>query len=1655
MKREILILILLISLSLELSIKNINFKTKKRNNGIGENIDAVVMELYFDSDLYLKSTLTNNITSITNFNFTYDPAVPTFTLNSSFIPICLGRTYAKCPLMPNGLMALTGILQLSCPNNNSIPLYPYEEKIVFYSWGFGGNNLDFLLPLEATTAPFQNFAQNLNWLNGSIFDTGAPLSNKLSFMFFNSYTKENIKYSFKSKPSLSELSQCRFKLTDSSFLNYTLTDANGNSPTGFENVAPTKVNSGSDCPQETIVYAQDILNNVTSQMVNSRSWGTLVDALWTNGMLYMSERMENCTNFLDNKITTFNYDATFMSTDCYYATQTNNWLNDPCCNPSFTWSDRCCHSRNVTVNSLAYNSTLKGATSFCSTPDQSKALLEDYITVKNLNLDTVNGCTSSITRYTSKLFDIQLSSALKCFYNIYNGQTPCNNNSDCICSNCNILSGYCNLCNGTSQIAGMKRCYKNGGIPLEIQNLARKDWDLTDASFDVFFQMFLNQTTSNFCVGPTGTFVNGNNVSCLVNGYCRRNSSNLDWPVSTVAGCVDPNFNGSCQICNEAGNCARLPMGDVCAATDERLVTQSLCTGSVNAGFWNPYDLNCIYRGLTGMLGVCQCGTGTNNNTLCNKGYCSNTTTQANCVSNANDTVYKYWDTTLKVCVLMADSPLTCSANGGTFKFGRIWKPKGTTYNITSEEDCKKLDLCVINGKIVNNCTASGKKICVGRCPICEADLTSPSSVCYDPNTNKTACVQNKGFFDITTNFCMYSYENQSSCQAKGLVYETCVGLSYSQCESCSKADPQSSCPLKGTSVLNCKWNTNRLCDQSLSAEECASKQYCNDQTPYPACSYKTDYTDTYGCPLCSWNLRSNSSGLGSISRTMNMYGEKLPQYMVDRRVGPFSDSIEQAKSKRGFTVDGTVPGFVASLDLFSIYGCLTYSVNKSSCAAGGGKWINPLIDKDSCLSVKGCKEFLGETGCQFKSNNGLATVDFSTNKTEAECTACLGTYGSVNQWRSGQMTDPPRLFTSWQTALFSPFNVYNNSFNAVSLRPVIEKYVYTSTSYAFGNTIECQSAGTFETQNLLTCDCIAVNNSMYAPGACFTQKTSFSFGKQLFCRGDSKTVRMGKALLGFNPTSVDLEMYCVRVSVNAVGAAQFKTQEVISSSSLLNSLTYKDNPYAIVKNKFGIVVGQLLSDGIDLGLTQDIFSTSNFNSNKRMQAFRDQRIRRVARRAGEANNFTLCIDSRSDITNSAGDFPILDFATTTDNQNWYPLLLQNVTYDGSKYCGSITTNATTVFPISLAKDWSTRSSIFSTNRAIQRLMYFLSGAMFVLFLGCIAAIIYQFAKKPSFNISKISLIFLLFYSGLRAAFFLLFALEKLTSLSTSNPSGYFVLAELPYYIFISIFILLIIFWWKVSKSNGSILKIMVIPVLIVNFLLYSFFVVVCIVAAVVKGNGATVLNKVYKAIVAGIALTLIITAWVFGGIVLKSAFKGFKMRQKGRKSKIPTYLIRTFIILIITSFALLFQIIYLLYITFKATPSSALSVSVYFLVEVFPAYVLFILFAPASNKKKKSASSLRPSENRATQNKTTQDNGKKKGTKKFTTQGEQSSHMSEVTRRSDMQFSDGESRNTGEEQNGSNEGVPLKVVDKKDNSYDKFRDSGSDEKEKSKQKMK
>ena len=92
-----------------------------------------ILDVYFDQKLHFDDG--KNVKSFTSSNFTWDMVNTNFPANS--IPICMGRSFANCPRLPTGLLALVGMFKFECLNDAIISPLPSQGKVITYTPGYG------------------------------------------------------------------------------------------------------------------------------------------------------------------------------------------------------------------------------------------------------------------------------------------------------------------------------------------------------------------------------------------------------------------------------------------------------------------------------------------------------------------------------------------------------------------------------------------------------------------------------------------------------------------------------------------------------------------------------------------------------------------------------------------------------------------------------------------------------------------------------------------------------------------------------------------------------------------------------------------------------------------------------------------------------------------------------------------------------------------------------------------------------------------------------------------------------------------------------------------------------------------------------------------------------------------------------------------------------------------------------------------------------------------------------------------------------------------------------------------------------------------------------------------------------------------------------
>lgn len=138
---------------------------------------------------------------------------------------------------------------------------------------------------------------------------------------------------------------------------------------------------------------------------------------------------------------------------------------------------------------------------------------------------------------------------------------------------------------------------------------------ITEDTKESFLKTFYNKTLVSQCILPNGNTNYNNESECLKYGYCKIDSKDINYFVTTQSECQSQNF-GICEVCDEKQNCFKLPIGDYCKINDPSINNFEVCE---NYGFyWSEILGTCIIPHMN--QSECTCVSGSNNYPACLNG---------------------------------------------------------------------------------------------------------------------------------------------------------------------------------------------------------------------------------------------------------------------------------------------------------------------------------------------------------------------------------------------------------------------------------------------------------------------------------------------------------------------------------------------------------------------------------------------------------------------------------------------------------------------------------------------------------------------------------------------------------------------------------------------------------------------------------------------------------------------------------------------------------------------------------------------------------------------------------------------------------------------------------------------------------------------------
>ncbi|ELR11591.1 uncharacterized protein ACA1_258530 [Acanthamoeba castellanii str. Neff] len=634
--------------------------------------------------------------------------------------------------------------------------------------------------------------------------------------------------------------------------------------------------------------------------------------------------------------------------------------------------------------------------------------------------------------------------------------------------------------------------------------------------------------------------------------------------------------------------------------------------------------------------------------------------------------------------------------------------------------------------------------------------------------------------------------------------------------------------------------------------------------------------------------------------------------------------------------------------------GCLDYYIaSEAECLArqldyGEPRWVRPAANRSECEAYgEGCLE---PRYTYLQGAVGLPGQDFLSPKNASECQAVGGTAVPYYRWRQGQWFEGGRWQElSWQARAWKEMN------------KAVEPYF-----------------STFNQMNQHT----AAHYSDLAILEKSDQACRISSGAARTCSGTAFELTIpGTASIAWDDT-LQLSPDCVDLTTYSVPAAQlFKEEETTFVANIfVKTITNNAEGYEF-ENSHDVVVGQLIGDGLFIQLEADGEQAKITSPN--------------------AGNVRICLYRREDIELNS-NFGVYDFALSDagDLSRWAPLGVAITLADGGRaLCGvlpyPLPATFPTYFPIQRIDDWEGKTFIESQSDATVG-MFYLAVALYALLLipNTLAIVnqIFLFIKVewPDAGDKNVSSFLWTFFSMGRIihtcieAILILrviyFAMLPTGVLNDTNVVVYIILGDLPVYLFLSIYTLLLFFWvelvhWTLKKGGPTMLKRMKIMFALVNAFIYLFLIVLIIIFISLQASTSSTdtscstsyfidggdpnsdlkdarkaLAILYQSVIIFIALCLALAFLVYGSVVIWMLAHVKAMSEKLAKLK-RNKMIKFSVVLVICTVALLGMCAFLLYGTIDQNVNAIGAIVFVIVVEITPLLLLiFTVYAKRTN---------------------------------------------------------------------------------------------------------
>jgi len=596
------------------------------------------------------------------------------------------------------------------------------------------------------------------------------------------------------------------------------------------------------------------------------------------------------------------------------------------------------------------------------------------------------------------------------------------------------------------------------------------------------------------------------------------------------------------------------------------------------------------------------------------------------------------------------------------------------------------------------------------------------------------------------------------------------------------------------------------------------------------------------------------------------------------------------------------------------------------------GRWVTPSTTSAECLAEQGCFEVYDEL-------DQLGVQRRFSKKSPTECTAVSGTYKHFFTWTSGKWIPGVSRNAVWRSRAAIPRNQWNN--NTINFAAVESLYfggVQLQSTFASKSSTLCTVNRDQVALFTVACDC---TGSGATAATCFGGSGTVPVGLGNACAATVSNITAPPGWLYFAADSI--ADGCVGVSLSQISANLYKGGTQLTLSG--NFAQFRQEQLYPVKNINTATVGQIIGDGLQV----DLSSTTG------------TKIVKSAK---------ICLNPLYPL-NLYDDYTVPAFGHVEDGV-MVPIGI-TVTNQSGLLCADLTNifNSSTYFPIILKQTWATEPLNLYPGYTLY-LVYIL-GAVFcataAFSIYKMAVVVYGRVKHfRRFRVSQLMIVFIFLFNGVRGVYFFLLPIGFNAKSAVSD----YVLVVLPTFFYFTAFTIIVSLWAVVClqpmvKSNLSFDKLVNRLNLIINTLLYLFFILICLLFQYLQITppsdcGARVLVVAAVAVQANLALVYaVVIAFIsfvvgIGFIAFGSKlFAELNTNTSKRLSKKTRLQKQTFIITLVCSISFILHCIFILILATLKQANIIFSFVGLLVTEVAPS---FILLAVSENLKESSSSS-------------------------------------------------------------------------------------------------